>query len=707
MTNLLTIEPTNIDGLIKRAEIYSAAGHHAGAVADLDKAVSQTDPLYLELLFRRGLAKRSQGDLLGALADLTLSLEKPAGSDHSRAVAVHHLGNVQADLGRNLAALASFRRAIELGTSLSHVYNDIASVHMERGEWRDALHFLNLTHQSQVQQGRLEPLVLARRGLLLQNLGRHAEAIVDLKGCLQLSGQRDTQCLLLLAVCHFSSGEFSRSEEVFKRLLALDPTHYGWPRREVMLFNAQRAHAPLFSFNPDQLIPAAVRAASSKFDPADPTTSKTVYSTAGSEFTPSERFNASVKALLRETLSYSGWIQLNTTGFLPNQRSHASFGLAVLAMAQRLQDHVRAVRSGKKGLLVPDSLSSHPHYQGVQREDGTDKHYFGWRDYFDGYVRWRQLSEPMDSVWWADRFPLSSRGQSIFTLLVGNGHVQPVRYYSYFKPALQLVKELVLTRGFVGSSQPTATRYLPSSQVSAVRAAQTSQQLQAAVGESFKVVVPLLSTYQPATNISGGTLMVDGGGLNGPDLKIHFDVYGDATLRNQLELAATFERLVAALVAVPPTGPVQDEQVRDVLSRALELFYYWVNLTPLTRGSSACGYGAIYAAVLSTGHVIHSRVPRNKQLDFEAFFSLSPTQFSSRISSWLSDIRPASESLRAWTTHGESSENTVEVSVDATGAVTNTASEVLRVDEVLDSVAKMLFVLSHLNDYSPSPFFDV
>jgi len=300
---------------------------------------------------------------------------------------------VQADLGRNTAALTSFRRAIELGTSLNHAYNDIASVHMERGEWREALQSLNLTHQNQLQQGRLEPLVLARRGLLLQNLGRHAEAIEDLKGCLQLTSQRDTQCLVLLAICYFSSGQFVRSEEAFQRLLAQDPTHYGWPRREVMLFTAERANHPLSLYNPDQELDASIRAASSKFDPSEPpASSKPLLETAGLKFTPSQAFNASVKALLRETLSYSGWIQLNATGFLPNQRSHAAFGLAVLSMAQRLQEHVEAVRRGQEGALVYDSVSSHPGYVGVRRKENADSlHYFGWRDYFDIYVRWRQV----------------------------------------------------------------------------------------------------------------------------------------------------------------------------------------------------------------------------------------------------------------------------------------------------------------------------
>lgn len=34
---------------------------------------------------------------------------------------------------------------------------------------------------------------------------------------------------------------------------------------------------------------------------------------------------------------------------------------------------------------------------------GAQVHPLGWRDVFDIAVRWRQLSEPNDPVWWIDR----------------------------------------------------------------------------------------------------------------------------------------------------------------------------------------------------------------------------------------------------------------------------------------------------------------
>lgn len=46
----------------------------------------------------------------------------------------------------------------------------------------------------------------------------------------------------------------------------------------------------------------------------------------------------------------------------------------------------------------------------------------------------------------------------------------------------------------------------------------------------------------------------------------------------------------------------------EVTESALELFYYWVNFAPLSRGTSATGYAALYAIFLASGHEIVNRV---------------------------------------------------------------------------------------------------
>jgi hypothetical protein len=113
-----------------------------------------------------------------------------------------------------------------------------------------------------------------------------------------------------------------------------------------------------------------------------------------------------------------------------------------------------------------------------------------------------------------------------------------------------------------------------------------------------------------------------------------------------------------------------------VLRQALEIFYFWVNFAPLTRGTAACGYAALLSVMLSrgwmfaegwcrgdrlplktdiitpspTGHLMHSTsnvtsfrqpphhipglLPKDKQLDWEAILADSFETFLEQVLPW-------------------------------------------------------------------------
>ena len=61
----------------------------------------------------------------------------------------------------------------------------------------------------------------------------------------------------------------------------------------------------------------------------------------------------------------------------------------------------------------------------------------------------------------------------------------------------------------------------------------------------------------------------------------------------------------AAADTTPDEPPAAESAVIDA---ALDLFYYWVNFAPLSRGTSATGYAALYACVLAMGREIGNKV---------------------------------------------------------------------------------------------------
>ena len=74
-------------------------------------------------------------------------------------------------------------------------------------------------------------------------------------------------------------------------------------------------------------------------------------------------------------------------------------GLAIIHMAQQAAAHFR--QGGSKGASSGDGggvpLAFNP--KGSSKDNGK-QHEFGWRDFVDISVKWRQVSEPNDPVFW-------------------------------------------------------------------------------------------------------------------------------------------------------------------------------------------------------------------------------------------------------------------------------------------------------------------
>jgi tetratricopeptide (TPR) repeat protein len=248
------------------------------------------------------------------------------------------------------------------------------------------------------------------------------------------------------------------------------------------------------------------------------------------------RCEAEKLRLVALTAPFSRLIQLDSPGFLPNRRQHRMFGLAVLQSTTALCRHLTLIAHESSGLSVPDSACSRstakqPIIAGksaraitspgaehdarkaisaektihnrVQRQESYDRsgspsgkrgtematHTFNWRDLFDIAVRWRQVSEPGDPVWWIDRFPTRAfaEGFGLQTPLV-NGHLTTVRYAPYYQPAFDRVKDILQQHGFYTAADAHHT--LDTEGRERVAAAVSLRDLQVAVGCDFYVVVP-------------------------------------------------------------------------------------------------------------------------------------------------------------------------------------------------------------------------
>ena len=78
-----------------------------------------------------------------------------------------------------------------------------------------------------------------------------------------------------------------------------------------------------------------------------------------------------------------------------------------------------------------------------------------------------------------------------------------------------------------------------------------------------------------------------------------------------------------------------ESQLEKYYSLVLAFFYYWVNAGPLTRGSAATGYAALFALLQAAGRRLGGPLPTGKQLDWEAILQPDPAAFVSVVKGWL------------------------------------------------------------------------
>ncbi len=401
--------PTDVDVLTRRSEVYFSMDMYNEALMDVNDAILLTNDTIRERRFDRGriqfLLKRTKA----AHVDFVAASKMKSGDSSRGNLAKfegqlwHLRGKCEREFGETKNALKSLEKSRRYDGSVKEVHLDTAYTLMEAARWNESLVFID----SALKIDPNYKNAFGYRGLLFQNLGRHKDALSDFNRALSIDPS-DTQCMLLSGVCYHAIGDFEKSLKMFSSLLAIEPKHHAWYRKEFMLYSQSRFNDLLNTYNPDTDLSLHIREGLSQnsVDPLSPAVFQS-YSLSKkslpSTFSTSVRtnadlplFNQNVTLLLAATKSISTWIQLDTPGFMPNKRLHASFGLQVLQMAQTLKKHIAMLKAGELGLLVPDAAASKVgHFGAVSCEEANcaaGHHVFGWRDFFDITTRWRQVS---------------------------------------------------------------------------------------------------------------------------------------------------------------------------------------------------------------------------------------------------------------------------------------------------------------------------
>ena len=111
----------------------------------------------------------------------------------------------------------------------------------------------------------------------------------------------------------------------------------------------------------------------------------------------------------------------------------------------------------------------------------------------------------------------------------------------------------------------------------------------------------LFSTTVPGRVLNGTMLKIDKTHPEGWDFGICTQTSFDRYVQYEEEMEGAFRRVVEVLVNA--NGLTAASRRDAIAKHVLELFFYWINFTPITRGTSAAGY----AAILAGSKFIHNR----------------------------------------------------------------------------------------------------
>jgi tetratricopeptide (TPR) repeat protein len=378
--------------------------------------------------------------------------------------------------------------------------------------------------------------------------------------------------------------------------------------------------------------------------------------------------NDIVVARIREALSAAAPLravfQPVEFGFRAHFTKIRALSLGALDMAQTLRRHARCLALGYDGLFVSAaSSSSYPHInaddfasrrltgfeipsvcakEGIIAASNFSYRAFGWRDFFDIGVRYRQFADFSDNVWWHDniwRFVSDEALKNGFSTPITSGMLFVSKYRSYFDASFHFLKS-EMAHGYYDNRTKTLRR-LSHSQKLALEKAQTLNAVYNIVLEPFYVVGNCKSLLNRSLPIKCTKLSLDRPtDSEGFDFRIATEVSEEKFKSLSAEIDSAFKSFVDSLVKLRfgKRHEGYKPSVEEAAEKIMDAAYYWIHLSPLSRGSAAMGLLSVVASYLSLGFCVSGRLPPKKQLDWEAFFTSDPIEFRRKTMPWFTDI---------------------------------------------------------------------
>jgi len=388
----LEIDPKVSDAWKRRGQTRAALGQDAEAIKDLTKAASISADY--ECFHQRGIVYHKMHDYRKGLTDFRKALDLEA-NNH---ITWNFVGLCENSLGHTREAIIAYQRATQIDPNFKEAWANLAQAHRDGGDRVGAEKIF--ARAFQVDARYVHGFHL--RGLLYYGCGEIRMALSDFsKGC--DNDANDRNCQLMKAVCMHSLGNLSGAVAEYSALLRVDPAHQCYYQRELVLYLHKKLDHPISNYNPDVDLDTYFKEAYCKRHPTShPRLCNYIPQKPISTKIPDVKLSDTaptpdMQKLVDLSRKFGKLIQLNTPGFLSNLRQHRMCGLSIVNMAQQARAHFRAGSKGSEASNTGVPLAFNT--KGSSKENGK-AHDFGWRDFMDIAIKWRQVSEPNDPVFW-------------------------------------------------------------------------------------------------------------------------------------------------------------------------------------------------------------------------------------------------------------------------------------------------------------------
>lgn len=171
-----------------------------------------------EAYLNRGLLREQSGDLAGALADYTKSIELDGENEN----AWFNRGNVHEAMGQYPLAIRDYDKAIEINATDADFFNNRGRVWDSQGETKKAVE----DYTAAIKLNAKHPMAHFNRAVAHAELGQHDRAVPDFDQAVTL-GLADADLWTARALSLEALGRNSDAIESLAKAVAANPDHEG------------------------------------------------------------------------------------------------------------------------------------------------------------------------------------------------------------------------------------------------------------------------------------------------------------------------------------------------------------------------------------------------------------------------------------------------------------------------------------------------